>query len=159
VPEATEPRAARRVRRQRGSISPADIVRGAFEVAAGSSLDRLSMPSLAEHLDVGVTSIYWYFRKKDDLLAAMTDVAVERYAAEMRPLEGLSWPDALRRYFKSERKTFAMYPTLLDLLLVRTQNYSRAATRQAFQLVESVLTVLVAQGFSAENALHVYQAA
>ncbi len=34
---------------------------------------------LAKHLDVGVTSIYWYFRKKDDLLNAMTDRALGQY--------------------------------------------------------------------------------
>ena len=45
-------------------------------MAAQVSIDNLSMPVLAKHLDVGVTSIYWYFRRKDDLLDAMTDLAL-----------------------------------------------------------------------------------
>ncbi|MGB8792028.1 MAG: helix-turn-helix domain-containing protein, partial [Mycobacterium sp.] len=67
--------ADKRQRRQRGSISVDEIINGAFEVANEASVDGLSMPLLAKHLDVGVTSIYWYFRKKDDLLNAMTDRA------------------------------------------------------------------------------------
>jgi AcrR family transcriptional regulator len=63
----------RRRRRERGSITVDEILNGAFEVAAEVSVDHLSMPLLAKHLDVGVTSIYWYFRKRDDLLDAMTD--------------------------------------------------------------------------------------
>ena len=71
-----------RKRRDRGSISADEILKGAFDVAAQVSIDKLSMPVLAKHLDVGVTSIYWYFRRKDDLLDAMTDLAlgVSRFA-------------------------------------------------------------------------------
>jgi len=65
--------ASQRQRRERGSISVEEILTGAFEVAAHVSIDNLSMPVLARHLDVGVTSIYWYFRRKDELLDAMTD--------------------------------------------------------------------------------------
>jgi AcrR family transcriptional regulator len=50
--------ARRRQRRERGSISVDEILNGAFEVAAEVSIDNLSMPLLARHLDVGVTSIY-----------------------------------------------------------------------------------------------------
>lgn len=53
-----------RRRRERGSINPDDIVSGAFELAEQVSIDNLSMPMLGKHLDVGVTSIYWYFRKR-----------------------------------------------------------------------------------------------
>ena len=68
-----------RQRRERGSITADEILNGAFEVAAEVSIDNLSMPLLARHLDVGVTSIYWYFRKKDELLDAMTDRALAQY--------------------------------------------------------------------------------
>lgn len=71
--------AAKRPRRERGSLNAADIIEGAFELAEQVSIDGLSMPLLGKHLDVGVTSIYWYFRKKDDLLNAMTDRALSRY--------------------------------------------------------------------------------
>lgn len=69
----------KRKRRERGAISVEEILSGAFDVAAAVSIDNLSMPQLAKHLDVGVTSIYWYFRRKDDLLDAMTDRALDEY--------------------------------------------------------------------------------
>jgi hypothetical protein len=47
VPKTTEPRTERRNRRQRGSISADEIVRGAFDVASGISLDRLSTSTSA----------------------------------------------------------------------------------------------------------------
>ena len=59
--------APKRKRRERGSIDPEEIINGAFELAEEVSIDNLSMPMLGKHLGVGVTSIYWYFRKKDDL--------------------------------------------------------------------------------------------
>ncbi len=72
---AKQATADKRQRRERGSINPDDIISGAFELAEQVSIDNLSMPLLGKHLGVGVTSIYWYFRKKDDLLNAMTDRA------------------------------------------------------------------------------------
>jgi AcrR family transcriptional regulator len=57
--------AEKRQRRERGSINPDDIINGAFELAEELGIDNVSMPLLGKHLGVGVTSIYWYFRKKD----------------------------------------------------------------------------------------------
>ncbi|BCI86700.1 hypothetical protein NIIDMKKI_19060 [Mycobacterium kansasii] len=76
---AKQATADKRQRRERGSINPDDIITGAFELAEQVSIDNLSMPLLGKHLGVGVTSIYWYFRKKDDLLNAMTDRALSKY--------------------------------------------------------------------------------
>ncbi len=76
---AKQATAEKRQRRERGSINPDDIINGAFELAEQVGIDNLSMPLLGKHLGVGVTSIYWYFRKKDDLLNAMTDRALRQY--------------------------------------------------------------------------------
>lgn len=76
---AKQPVAEKRQRRERGSINPDDIIKRAFELAEQIGIDNLSMPLLGKHLGVGVTSIYWYFRKKDDLLNAMTDRALSEY--------------------------------------------------------------------------------
>lgn len=152
----TEPKAVR-TRRQRGSISAEEIVNGAFDVARGGSLDQLSMPALAEHLDVGVTSIYWYFRKKEDLLNAMTDAAVDKYLREMPvPKTTMSWQQVLRVHFSGQRAVYAADEILSDLLLIRTSTYSREATRRVFELQEAVISHLVSAGFEPRNALRVY---
>src|SRR3569832_1880820 len=76
---AKQATAEKRQRRERGSINPDDIIKGAFALAEQVGIDNLSMPLLGKRLGVGVTSIYWYFRKKDDLLNAMTDRALRQY--------------------------------------------------------------------------------
>src|SRR5215212_774046 len=83
--------AQQRRRRERGSISVDEILNGAFEVAAEVSIDNLSMPLLARHLDVGVTSIYWCFRKKNELLDAMTDRALARYEFTVPFIDASNW--------------------------------------------------------------------
>ncbi|HVW42061.1 MAG TPA: TetR family transcriptional regulator [Amycolatopsis sp.] len=148
-----------RKRRRRGSIKAEDIVAGAFEVARRISLDQLSMPILAEHLDVGVTSIYWYFRKKEELLNAMTDVAVDKFVRllpEVRADD--TWQHALVEHFREERAIHREDEILSDLLLIRTSTYSRDATRRVMEQIEFVVAKLVADGFTPDNALLVYNA-
>jgi AcrR family transcriptional regulator len=158
VPKAA-PKATRR-RRQRGSINAEEIITGAFEVARRESLDQLSMPALAEHLGVGVTSIYWYFRKKDDLLNAMTDVAVDTYIAGMPPLpDDQPWQELLYNHFHTSREVHRNDPILSDLLLIRTATYTRKATRLVFEVEEALLGRLVDAGFTTENAFMAYNAA
>jgi AcrR family transcriptional regulator len=158
VPKAA-PKATRR-RRQRGSINAEEIIAGAFEVTRRESLDQLSMPALAEHLGVGVTSIYWYFRKKDDLLNAMTDVAVDTYISEMPPLpDGQPWQKLLYSHFHASREVHRNDPVLSDLLLIRTATYTRYATRRVFEVEEALIGRLVDAGFTTENAFMAYNAA
>ena len=158
MPKAA-PKATRR-RRQRGSINAEEIIAGAFEVARRESLDQLSMPALAEHLGVGVTSIYWYFRKKDDLLNAMTDVAVDTYIAGMPPLpDDQPWQELLYNHFHTSREVHRNDPILSDLLLIRTATYTRNATRLVFEVEEALIGRLVDAGFTTENAFMAYNAA
>jgi AcrR family transcriptional regulator len=157
--QSTSTGGGQRTRRNRGSLSAADIIKGAFEVAEGISLDKLSMPELARHLGVGVTSIYWYFRKKEELLNAMTDVAVERFVRAMPPLTpGETWQQALSEHFAAQRRVFRADATSADLLLIRTSTYSRDAARRVLELEEALLAILIEQGFTPVNAMHVYNA-
>jgi AcrR family transcriptional regulator len=158
VPKAA-PKASRE-RRQRGSINAEEIIAGAFEVARRVSLDQLSMPVLAEHLGVGVTSIYWYFRKKEDLLNAMTDVAVDTVVREL-PLmaDDKPWQEVLHNHCHDSRALHREDQILTDLLLLRTSTYTRDATRRVFEMEEALLRRLVDAGFTTENALMVYNAA
>jgi AcrR family transcriptional regulator len=145
----------KRQRRERGSISVDEIINGAFDVAAGVSVDGLSMPLLAKHLDVGVTSIYWYFRKKDDLLNAMTDRALGQYDFATPFVEGQDWRDSLRAHARKMRQTFRDNPILCDLILIRGM-FGREATQAAFQKLEKAIATLVEAGLSAEDAFDTY---
>src|ERR1700742_2973253 len=147
--------ADKRQRRERGSISVDEVINGAFDVAGQVSVDGLSMPLLAKHLDVGVTSIYWYFRKKDDLLNAITDRALGQYDFATPFVEGQDWRESLRAHARKMRQTFRDNPILCDLILIRG-TFGREATVAAFQKLEKAIAALVDAGLSAEDAFDTY---
>jgi AcrR family transcriptional regulator len=147
----------KRQRRERGSINPDDIISGAFELAEQVSIDNLSMPLLGKHLGVGVTSIYWYFRKKDDLLNAMTDRALSKYVFATPYVEASDWRETLRNHARLMRKTFMGNPILCDLILIRAALSPKAA-RLGAQEMERAIANLVEAGLSAEDAFDTYSA-
>lgn len=154
---AKQATAEKRQRRERGSINPDDIISGAFELAEQVSIDNLSMPLLGKHLGVGVTSIYWYFRKKDDLLNAMTDRALRKYVFATPYVEAKDWRDTLRNHARSMRKTFLGNPILCDLILIRSALSPRAA-RVGVQEIEKAIASLVEAGLSPQEAFDTYSA-
>ncbi len=107
---AKQPTAEKRQRRERGSINPDDIINGAFELAEQVSIDNLSMPLLGKHLGVGVTSIYWYFRKKDDLLNAMTDRALREFVVATPTSRPRIGAESLANHARTMRKSLHGQP-------------------------------------------------
>src|SRR5260370_28501434 len=78
-------------------------------------------------MGVGIPGINWYCRKKDDLLNAMTDVAVDTFFREMPPLpDGKPWAEVLYNYFRDARNVHRNDQVLSDLLLIRTSTYTRS---------------------------------
>ena len=146
-----------RQRRERGSINPDDIINGAFELAEQVGIDNLSMPLLGKHLGVGVTSIYWYFRKKDDLLNAMTDRALRQMVFDAPYVEASNWRDSLRNHAHNMRKTFMSSPILSDLVLIRGA-LSAKARRLGIQQMEKAIAGLVEAGLSPDDAFDTYSA-
>lgn len=154
---AKQATAEKRQRRERGSINPDDIIAGAFELAEQLGIDNLSMPLLGKHLGVGVTSIYWYFRKKDDLLNAMTDRALREYAFATPYVEADDWRETLRNHAITMRQTFLGNPILCDLILIRSALSPRAAQLGVLEVEKSIAS-LVEAGLSAEDAFDTYSA-
>ena len=147
---AKQATAEKRQRRERGSINPDDIIKGAFELAEQVGIDNLSMPLLGKHLGVGVTSIYWYFRKKDDLLNAMTDRALREYVFATPYVEAKDWRDSLRNHARTMRKAFMGNPILCDLILIRSALSPRAAQLGVLE-VEKAVAGLVEAGLSPQG--------
>lgn len=152
-----------RKRRERGSITPDEILEGAFAVAERDSLDNLSMPELARYLDVGVTSIYWYFRKKEDLLRMMNDEAI-RAVRQLLPSTNtaLGWRDFLDEYYTAMRQVYRSNDVLADLVLVRMNTYSLSSVHDTYESVERIVRLLVTAGFdpltawNANSALYTF---
>jgi AcrR family transcriptional regulator len=146
-----------RRRRDRGSINVDEILNGAFEVAAQATIDNLSMPLLAKHLEVGVTSIYWYFRRKDDLLDAMSDRALERFEFTAPSIDASTWRKSLRNHARTMRREFLNDPIVCDLLLIRG-HYGATALQGALQKIEQPVAALVEAGLTPEQAVETYGA-
>lgn len=149
---------APRKRRARGSVDPEKILDGAFEIAANVGLDNLSMPDLAAHLDVGVTSIYWYFRSKDELLRQMSARAMSEVQSKLpSPAERdpQDWRAFMAEYTLTHRALHHDANLLTELLIIRLNTYGRRATIVGFEGVEAILGYLMRAGFGRETAWHV----
>jgi AcrR family transcriptional regulator len=147
----------RRRRRERGSITVDEILNGAFEVAAEVCIDNLSMPLLARDLDVGVTSIYWYFRKKDELLDAMTDRALAQHEFTVPGIDASNWRASLRNHARTMRTRFLDDPIPCDLVLIRG-HYCAGAVHGALREIEQPVAALVEAGLTPEPAVETYGA-
>jgi len=149
--------AGKQLRRKRGSINPEDIVNGAFELADRVGLDNLSMPALGRHVGVGVTSIYWHFAKKDDLLDVMADRALSKYALNAPFGDAAQWRESLRSHSQKMRKTFRSNAILTDLVLIRGA-LSSEAKQLGLEHVEQAVAMLMRAGLSYEDAFDTYSA-
>ncbi|WP_285320319.1 TetR/AcrR family transcriptional regulator C-terminal domain-containing protein [Pseudarthrobacter sp. lyk4-40-TYG-27] len=151
----------KRSRLPRGSIDADMILGGAFKVAGRDGLDGLSMPGLASHLGVGVTSIYWYFKNKDELLRQMNILAVHSLQEQMLPVDGVApahWRSFLRSQAVRSREVYAQDAVLTDLMISRNSDYSRETTRFVFVEAEKTLRLLVEAGFKPADAWYVQSA-
>jgi AcrR family transcriptional regulator len=146
------------MRRPRGSISAEAILRGTYELAAAQSLDFLSFPRISRSLDVGMSSIYWYFRSKEELVDAMTVRAMTEFDRGLDIAPDLPWEECIRAFFRQSRDILRGNDLLCDLLVMRAGAYPPEAVRVASARVDSVLAVLVGAGFSADAAAYAFKA-
>lgn len=148
-----------RTRRPRGSIDAEMIVRGAVELARRDGLDQLSMPALAKHLGIGVTSIYWYFKNKEELLrrmnhdAMLDDLRQSLHADDFEPGQ---WREFLRQQSVSARERFGSDDLLADLVYTRRQTFDDQTYATVLRHVEATLRLLVAAGFTPEDAWNLF---
>jgi AcrR family transcriptional regulator len=158
--KATRPPQARRgaARRTRGSLSREEILAGARALIQQQGLTELSMPRLARQLHSGVTSIYWYFRSKDDLLFALAEQVSKDLYARLPPVSNGPWDRELESYFVAFREQARRLPVYLELfghrgrLLVSRQTIAEPIVRR----LEDEISVLVRAGLSPEDAAHAY---
>jgi AcrR family transcriptional regulator len=146
VPASAKANPKRR-RRPRGSINAADIVSGAVEFCRTTPVDDMTMPQLAAFLNVGVTSIYWYFKSKRELLDAMTEDALATFCDSMPPLRGPGWEDMLREFFVSFYTLLAADQLKCDLVVRRISTEGHTRAIRSWDRAEQLLTALADAGF------------
>jgi len=144
-------------RRARGSLSAAKIVDGAFEFASEHTVDGISMPKLARHLDVGVTSIYWYFKSKEELLDALTTEAMKRFYERLPTFTSLRWDLAMLEHFRAFRHIFQTDDVLCDLILLRGAQFHSQRSLAAWRpRQEEYMSGMVKDGFTHREAADAY---
>ena len=146
---------SKRPRRARGSINPADIVAGAFEYCRTTPVDEMTMPQLAASLNVGVTSIYWYFKSKRELLDVMTEEALSSFYESMPPLRSQDWQDMLREFFVSFYTLLAADPLKCDLIVRRMGGQDEGEMR-TWARADELLAALTNAGFPPSLAQHAF---
>jgi len=131
-------------------------VTGAFEFCRTTPVDEMTMPRLAAFLNVGVTSIYWYFKSKRELLDAMTDEALVSFYESMPPLRSQGWEDMLREFFVSFYTLLAADPLKCDLIVRRIGNQADEGAMHSWDRAEQLLTALADAGFPPSLARHAF---
>src|ERR1700728_4162647 len=153
-------RALAGTRRALGSVSEREILDSAQELVERHGLQELSMPALARHLQSGVTSIYWYFRSKDDLLRALTDRVTHEMYRALPPVGNGPWNEELIEYFVAFRNLMEETPLYREVFAYRPQLlFLRAAMgRSMLRRLEAGLRLLMDAGLDAEQAADVFNA-
>jgi AcrR family transcriptional regulator len=153
-------RTTTKTRRARGSLSQDEILEAAALLIEKGGLAQLSMGALARHMDSGVTSIYWYFRSKDELLQALTDRVSHELYQELPPIGAGPWHEELYEYFAAFREVLERSPVYREVFAYRVQFlFERAAMRPSvIRRLEAGLAFLTQAGLTLEEATDAFTA-
>lgn len=121
------------------------IIAAAIEIG----LETLTMKKLADHLGVGTATLYQYWGNRTELVQA----------AAVHALSDLDWPKDHGQHWSAYCWQFV--EQVVDYLsehpsLVLSNHARDFGFEVQFRLVEQFLNVLVARGFSAGEAMRVY---
>lgn len=84
------------------------VIAAALDLLDEVGLDAISTRQLAKRLGVEQPSLYWHFRKKEDLLAAMAATAMAPHATKPLPTASDDWAEWFRENTRSFRRTLLM---------------------------------------------------
>jgi AcrR family transcriptional regulator len=97
------PTSSRRTRRPRGSLSP-ELILDAAEAVAAQGFDALTMRAVAARVDAVPMALYNHFATKVQLVDALLDRVLSRFAPA--PPSG-DWIEDLRAFARSHRRLLA----------------------------------------------------
>ena len=134
-------------------LSKAAVVKRALALADELGLEALTIRRLAQELGVTPMALYWHFRSKEELLAALGDRVWTEIDIDIDP--AADWAVQLRRVLESLVAMLRAHPCASQLLLSGEKLHGEAA-----QLVaEKTLAVLARGGFAPEQASEVARSA
>jgi AcrR family transcriptional regulator len=120
-------------------LSRERIIRVAITLLDSEGLAGLSMRRLADRLDAGAMSLYWYFSTKDELLAAATETVLGE--VRLQDLAADDWREAIRSIAFDIRTAIRRHPWLRQMLSSRP-----AAGPNGLAVFEAILLSLAKTG-------------
>ncbi|MFD6160598.1 TetR/AcrR family transcriptional regulator C-terminal domain-containing protein [Nocardia sp. NPDC060256] len=85
-----------------------NVIAEALDLLDEVGLDAVSTRQLAKRLNVEQPSLYYHFRKKEDLLGAMAEAAMAPHTAEPLPTPADDWRAWFLENMRSFRRTLLM---------------------------------------------------
>lgn len=125
------------------SLSRDQIVEAALKLTDESSLEDVSMRSLASELGVPVMTIYNYVASREELAELVVDHVLRQ--VEIPALEVGAWDERMRLLQRDARDAMRQHPGL---------SFSRhgSSSRQAMRLAEEAMSILRDGGFGPDDA-------
>jgi len=149
-----------RPRAPRGSLDSEQIVDTAGALIASGGLDNFSMPALARQLEVGVSSIYWHFRSRDELLRAIAVRVTSEFYEGLEDDDGLEGEDRVLRQFRLYWRRLRDNPLWRDIFIssfAATVLSSPEGTRRAGAVVQAQVERMVEAGLDLSEATAAYR--
>jgi TetR/AcrR family transcriptional regulator, tetracycline repressor protein len=134
-------------------LSKAAVVEAALALGDAVGLEALTIRRLATDLGVTPMALYWHFRSKEELLAALGDRVWTEIDVDVDP--AADWAAQLRGLLESLVRMLRAHPCASQLLLSGEKLHGEAS-----QLVtEKALAVLARGGFAPGEASEVARSA
>jgi TetR/AcrR family transcriptional regulator, tetracycline repressor protein len=150
---------SRRAPRGRG-LSTDRIAQSALELIDEQGIGAASMRAIAARLGVEAMSLYKYVNTRDELLDAVVDHVVEELDLdpEVSRLSEEGWRTYLNRLAKGVRRYARRHPHAFPLVTTRPAEAPWVnPPLRSLAWVESMLSVLLAEGFNDQQALFAYR--
>jgi AcrR family transcriptional regulator len=105
-------------------LKKSEILARALKIVDEEGLDALNIRRLAGEFDVNVSSFYYHFKNKEDILVGLAELAFG--AVRLPRVVGDDWQDWLLHAAKNYRKALLAHPELIPIIL-RAGHYSVGA--------------------------------
>jgi AcrR family transcriptional regulator len=133
---------------ERARLSKQVVVDRGLALADAEGLDALTIRRLATELGVTPMALYWHFRNKEELLAALGDQVWRELATDVDP--AAPWHVQMRGLLESLLHVLRSHPCASQLILEGEKQSDAALVA-----IETVLAVLRRGGFDPEHAAEI----
>jgi AcrR family transcriptional regulator len=124
------------------------VVERGLALADAEGLDALTIRRLATELGVTPMALYWHFRNKEELLAALGDQVWRELDTDIDP--AAPWHEQMRGLLQSLLQVLRSHPCASQLILEGEKQSDAALVA-----IETALAVLRRGGFDAEHAAEI----